>query len=391
MKNRIAAAQAKLGHNQAILLFQGDAATRSNDVHYPSHPNVDQFYLTGIKEPLMWLLVLPMQSIVFSRECSEKNRLWEGSRLAAKCINKHGIDHWHPIEKSSTLITQYLENAQINEVYTNSHLENISSTIKKIDIKSLSHPMRLIKDHDEINAIRQATSISAQGHNFLMQNIQNFKTELELEGAFYQFICQNLTRDLAYPPIIASGLNACTLHYQKNSDKLLNEHLILVDAGCEYLGYASDITRTFPKSGQFEAQQQALYEAVLDAQLSCIAMLRPGVNWSDVQSHAAGVLTQHLIDLNYLSGTVNDHIAQKSYQRYFPHGIGHSVGLDVHDTRFKTLQANMVVTIEPGIYIPEEKIGIRIEDMVLITSDGYQVLSHEAVKSIPEITKLCKN
>jgi Xaa-Pro aminopeptidase len=390
MKNRIATSQAKLKDNQAILIFQDDAAIRSNDVQHLFHPNVDQYYLSGMKEPLLWLLILPTQSIVFSRECSEKNRLWEGKRLANRCIKEYSIDHWHPIEKINTLIPQYLENYQISEIYTNTDLNRIAPTVKQHDIKTLTHPMRLIKDSDEIKAIKKATSISANGHNFLMENVRNYHNELCLEGAFYQFICQHNTRDLAYPPIIASGINACTLHYQQNNDDLSQDHLILVDAGCEYLGYASDITRTFPKAGRFTTKQQAIYEAVLDAQHSCITMLKPGIKWSDVQSHAAGILTQHLIDLNYLSGTVNDHIAQQSYKKYFPHGIGHGVGLDVHDARFKELQTNMVVTIEPGIYIPQEKIGIRIEDMILITPDGCDVLSHEAVKSISDIEKLCK-
>ncbi|MDC3181029.1 aminopeptidase P family protein [Gammaproteobacteria bacterium] len=390
MNNRIPLAQSTLKTSQAILLFQDEAPIRSHDVHYIFHPDPDIYYLSGLREPKLWLLILPTQTIVFSRPCLEKNRLWEGKRLADACLNHPHINQWHPLDELREHLFDYLEAENISEIYTNTDLKLTDIPYQHLDIQSLTHPMRAIKDDIELQYLQHAASISAQGHNHLMQAVNQLNNEIELEGAFLNFLYQHQIRHVAYPSIVASGINACTLHYQQNNAPLGQNDLILVDAGCEYQGYAADITRTFPKNGKFNKKQQAIYEAVLDTQMRCISYLKPNLAWSDVQAYSVQVITQHLIDLGYLFGSVDDNIKNQSYLTYFPHGIGHGLGLDVHDARIHTLEPNMVVTIEPGVYVHEEKIGVRIEDMILITADGCQNLSHEAAKSVSEIEKQCK-
>jgi Xaa-Pro aminopeptidase len=272
--------------------------------------------------------------------------------------------------------------------------------------------MRVLKSPAEIELMRKAAQISAHAHRTLMTHCRVNQKEYELEALFQYQCMQAGARALAYPSIIAGGSNACILHYIKNDETLKDGDLVLVDAGAEYQNYASDITRTFPVNGQFNAFQKALYQVVLKAQCAAIELLKPGLIWEQLQGVMVEILTEGLLELGILKGNLKKLIAEKAYQKFYMHSSGHWLGLDVHDVGSyaseqcsqklsargtRILEAGMVLTIEPGIYIPKgacdvpeqwRGIGIRIEDDILVTPTGYEVLSAGIPKTVEEIEDL---
>jgi Xaa-Pro aminopeptidase len=269
------------------------------------------------------------------------------------------------------------------------------------------HEMRLFKDEDEISIMKKACSISAQAHIRAMKSVKPGMFEYELEAEYVHEFMKNGARDCAYTPIVGSGNNSCILHYNQNDRKMENGDLVLVDAGCEYQGYASDITRTFPVNGKFSPEQKLIYEIVLEAHKNCIEMLKPGISWMDVHRQSIETITKGLIEINLLSGSLEENIEKENYSKFYMHRVGHWLGLDVHDVGgygsegdWRLMEPGMVTTIEPGIYIkeglegvPEEfhKIGVRIEDDVLITDDGYEILSSEVPVDVESIEKLASS
>jgi Xaa-Pro aminopeptidase len=270
-----------------------------------------------------------------------------------------------------------------------------------VDLTKTVHEMRLIKSLAEINLMRQAAEISAIAHNRAMEVCRPGMNEYQIEAEMvYQFQSHG-ARYSAYTPIVSSGIQTCTLHYNDNNRIIKNNSIVLIDAGCEYQNYASDVSRTFPANGRFSAAQRAIYDIVLEAQLAGIQAVRPGAQWGAIQNAIVKVITQGLIDLKLLKGTLRDLLEKKAYTKFYMHGAGHWLGLDVHDVgRYKIddawrrLQPGMTLTVEPGIYISEKtpgvpkqwhNTGVRIEDDILVTKKGCEVLSAGTPKTIEEI------
>jgi Xaa-Pro aminopeptidase len=276
-----------------------------------------------------------------------------------------------------------------------------------VDLLPLLDEMRLLKDEHEQAIMRRAAGISAAAHVRAMRAARAGVFEYELEAELLYEFRRNGAQAPAYNAIVAAGANACVLHYSVNNAQAQDGDLVLIDAGCELDGYAADITRTFPVNGRFSAPQKRLYELVLAAQAAALKAIGPGLPYSGAHEAAVAVLAQGMLDLGLLQGTLDEVIAAKRYTQFYMHGTGHWLGMDVHDVGqyrdvtqadkpSRLLQAGMVVTVEPGIYVrpaegvPEEywNIGIRIEDDVLVTADGHAILSAAAPRTVAEIEQL---
>ena len=271
------------------------------------------------------------------------------------------------------------------------------------DVRALVDEMRLVKDAHELGVMRRAAAISAGAHKRAIRAARPGRFEYELEAELLYEFRRHGAQFPAYWPIVASGANACVLHYVSNDDVLRDSELVLIDAGCELAGYASDITRTFPVGARFSAAQREVYEIVLAAQAAAIGKVRTGSGWNEPHDAAVRVLAQGMIDLKLLAGTLDEVLEKETYQRFYMHRTGHWLGLDVHDAgdykhagKWRTLTPGMVLTVEPGLYIrPADDvpkalrgIGIRIEDDVLVTSGDCEVITHETPKSIADIEAL---
>ncbi|HXK55097.1 MAG TPA: M24B family metallopeptidase, partial [Gammaproteobacteria bacterium] len=266
------------------------------------------------------------------------------------------------------------------------------------------HDMRLYKSRSEIKIMRDAARISAKAHVQAMKTCRPGLGEWQLEAELVHTCTAAGARDQAYSPIVGGGANACVLHYTENRAELRDGDLLLIDAGCELDCYASDITRTFPVNGRFSSPQRALYELVLRAQLAAIDKVRPGNHWNDPHMAAVRVITKGLVELGILKGYVPTLIKNEAYKRFYMHRTGHWLGMDVHDVgdykvdgEWRLLEPGMVLTVEPGLYIPEGckgvakkwwNIGIRIEDDVVVTRSGCEVLTRDAPKGVAEIETL---
>ncbi|HNY46463.1 MAG TPA: M24 family metallopeptidase, partial [Casimicrobium sp.] len=280
----------------------------------------------------------------------------------------------------------------------------VSAPTSVIDVRATLDEMRLIKDAHEINLMRRAAEISSQAHARAMRTARPGQFEYHVEAELaHEFIRQG-SRAPAYNHIVASGPNACVLHYNDSNRKMQDGDLLLIDAGCEYAGYASDITRTFPVNGKFTAPQRDVYQAVLNAQLACMESLKPGKPFNEYHDVATRVLSQGMLDLGLLKGSLEQVLEEKTYMQFYMHRAGHWIGMDVHDAGdyrkqgvWQTLKPGMVITNEPGLYIrpdanvPEHfwNIGIRIEDDVLITEGGNENLTITTPKTVAEVEAAC--
>jgi Xaa-Pro aminopeptidase len=368
--------------------------------------------LSGFNEAESTLVLLineknDVQSIAFVPEKDELKEIWDGYRAGPEgamkdygfdlAYNNTEIDHrlpdllaghnqvFYPVGKSKTLdadIIEWIKSAKSKDRH--------SSAIDIADASSKVGNQRLIKDEDEIEIMKKACQISAEAHVEAMKFVKPGLTEQEME-AFYQYeFSKRGGRFSAYTPIVAGGENACVLHYVENSKPLLDGELLLVDAGCEFELYASDITRTYPINGKFSAPQLAIYEVVLEAQLKSIEAISTNNNVMDAQIISEKVITQGLIDLGLLQGSMEELHATGAFKKFYMHKIGHWLGIDVHDAgdymengEYMRFKPGMVTTVEPGIYISsssnvEDKwkgIGIRIEDDILVTAEGNENLT----------------
>ena len=271
------------------------------------------------------------------------------------------------------------------------------------DFRPILHEMRLFKSACEVAVMKAAGEISARAHKRAMQYATPGCFEYQLEAEIHHEFATAGARSPAYSTIVGSGENACILHYTQNDAEIKDGDLILIDAGAEYQGYAADITRTFPANGKFSQPQRDIYSVVLKAQQSVLAMLGPGVTLSEAMLHSAEVITEGLVNLGILQGSVAENLEQETWRDYYMHGLGHYLGLDVHDVgnykiegEDRRLKPSMVITVEPGIYISEDSdvpdqykgIGVRIEDDVVITATGIEILTADVPKDIEEIEAL---
>ncbi len=412
------------------VLSTASMQTRSNDTEYPFRPNSDFYYLTGFEEDNSVVVLSKKgdehKTVLFVQEKVPEMELWTGERLgvdaAKECFDfdeVYGIKSFE--EQLKELLKEqtslYFELFDDNQIYrqlkaaakTMLHTRGVNRSPRTFsDITKLTQQMRLVKSSEEVALIKQALVITEQAHHQAMKVCRPEMLEYQLQAEYeYVFKKEGAYSD-AYTTIIAGGNSANTLHYIKNTQPLKAGELVLVDAGCEYGFYASDITRTFPVNGTFTPAQKELYNMVLDVQLKVIAAIKPGGSKKELQAFSEKLLTEGMVALGVLEGDVDKLIDEKEHKKYYPHGIGHWMGLDVHDpcpysddNGDELLFAEgMVLTIEPGIYLPEDDmnvpekyrgIGIRIEDNVLVTKEGCDNLSKAIAKTVDEIESMCKS
>ncbi len=388
--------------------------TRSNDTEYPYRQDSNFYYLTGYKEDNSCLMILKKKkkykTILFVEKKDERRELWNGKRLGKKAAKKvFSVDNIYEIDcfekkftKKSSLKQHLYYDFKLNYLRFKA-LKRISKGINThINIAKNIEKMRLIKSPSEIKIIKKAIKISKTAHHQAMKVKKTDKYEYELQAVFENIFKLHGAYSDAYTSIIAGGNSANTLHYIENNQKLKNDDLILIDAGCEYDYYASDITRTIPVNAKFTQPQKELYNMVLDVQVKIIDMIKPGVKRSFLQSESEKLLCDGMVKLGILKGKVKKLLKQKKHKKYYPHGIGHWMGIDVHDEAPYTdkfgkeivLSAGMVLTIEPGIYCNKDDlsisekyrgIGVRIEDDILVSKKGYKNLSSNIVKNVEDI------
>ena len=418
--------------NGVAILFAAPERMRSNDTEYPYRQDSYFYYLSGFTEPeaVMILDGANRTSTLCCRPKDPDMETWVGFRygpdLAAQVF---GFDAACNISEWQQRLQQHLSHAE--SIYALWQHDGVADNdiigmwrklcadvaYRKIDgnivtpaqtlgdLAPILDEMRLIKDAHEIALLRTAGQLSAEAHNKAMQAACKGVTEYQLEAEILYHFTRNTARSPAYNSIVAAGKNACTLHYVQNNAVLQDGQLVLIDAGAEYGCYAGDITRTFPVNGRFTGAQKAVYEIVLEANKQAIAAIAPNVLWQEVSDVALKVLVTGLVDLKLLHGNVEDNIAMQAYRRFYMHGIGHWIGLDVHDVggRFyqgqpRLMLENMCTTVEPGLYInaaddipPEfHNIGIRIEDNVRVTATAAEVYTNATPKEIEDIEALMR-
>jgi Xaa-Pro aminopeptidase len=401
--------------------------TRNRDVNYPFRQDSDFYYLTGFNEPDALAVFVPGRAqgeyILFCREFDAKKALWEGAHSGLEGATTHyDADDAFPIDDLDDILPGLLENKTkvfypmgcnleldhnllewINHIRNQSR-SGIIAPGELVSLALILHEMRLFKSAEELKLMRRAAEVSAHAHIRAMKNCKAGLYEYQIEAELIHHFIDNGLRAVAYPSIVAGGKNACTLHYTENNSKLKNGDLLLIDAGAECDHYAADITRTFPISGRFNEAQKQLYQLVLNAQTAALEQIKPGLPWNLAHDASVEVLTQGLLDLGLLKGKLKKLIKDEKYKQFYMHRIGHWLGMDVHDVgdykikqEWRLLEAGMVLTVEPGLYIPvdcksvDEKwrgIGIRIEDDVLVTPTGHEILTSGVPKSIADIEAL---
>jgi len=416
-----------IGNGSIVILPSTPISYRNRDVEYPYRPDSDFYYLTGIPEPEAVAVLIPGRKqgefIMFCRERDAKMEAWTGPRIGQeRACSVYGADDAFPIDDIDEILPGLLEDCEKVYYTMGSHQEfdqklmewlnqirqksraGIHTPAEFVALDHLLHEMRLFKSVGEVKAMHKAARISALAHQRAMRFCRPGMMEYQIEAELIHEFMHHGARSPAYPPIVGGGSNACVLHYTDNNEVLNDGDLLLIDAGAEYDGYAADITRTFPVNGRFTPSQAAIYEVVLAAQLAAIRKVVPGNHWNDPHDAAVRTLTKGLLELGLLKGSLRELIKSEAYRRFFMHRTGHWLGMDVHDVgdykignAWRLLEPGMVMTVEPGIYIPDHskgvakkwwKIGVRIEDDVLVTRDGHEVLSNDAPKSIAAIEAL---
>ncbi len=404
---------------------------RNRDTEYLFRQDSDLLYLTGFTEPDAVLVLAPGRThgevVLFCREREPRAELYDGERLGPeRAVEQLRIDDAFPINDMEDILPGMLEGRERIYVtlgeypeFDNRLLHWVNSIRAReaggarspgqfVALKHLLHEQRLFKSAAELRLMREAARITVSAHRRAMAACRPGMTELALEAELqHEFLTQG-ARAAAYPSIVGSGANACVLHYVANSGVLRDGELVLIDAGCEYEHYAADVTRTFPVNGRFTAAQQALYEVVLEANRQAIASCRPGVHFMTPHEAALRVMVEGLLALGLLAGELEEVLETEAYRPFCPHNTSHWLGSDVHDVgdyrvggAWRQLEPGMVLTIEPGIYIPRSEvsahlpprwrgIGIRVEDDVLISRGGHEVLTAEAPKSVADVTRTMK-
>jgi Xaa-Pro aminopeptidase len=415
-----------MGQNSVAIIAAAPERVRSKDTYYPYKQSTNLSYLCGFAEPSAVMLLLPNRPqgefILFCRDKDPLRETWDGHRtgpLQAK--NILGADDAFPIDDIEDILPGLLEDKEhvyysagkdkafdsrlmrwVDEVRNNTAKGN--SNCDFVDLDHLLGELRLIKSAAEIKLMRKAADISAQAHCRAMRHCSAGQKEYQLQAEIeHQFMMAGASGP-AYTSIVGSGANACVLHYIENRATLKSGDLVLIDAGCEYHNYAADITRTFPVNGKFSSAQAAIYDVVLAAQDAAIKTIAPGVTFDKANTAAIAVITQGLIDIGILNGDAENLIADGAYRDFYMHSVSHWLGMDVHDVgdykvdnQWRVYEAGMLLTIEPGIYISADNsavdnkwrgIGVRIEDNILVTKNGYEVLTDGVPKQRDQIEKL---
>ena len=401
-------------------------ARRSNDTHYRFRQDSDFFYLTGFEEPDSLAVIKPegeKRYTLFVRPRDPEREIWDGRRAGVEgAKSEFGAEESFPIAEFESKLAEFLNGADVlyYRLGVDSELDNkiiqeisrMRSLNRKpihppetiIDPATIVHEMRVLKSEDEIAIMQASADIAAEAHCEAMKAVRPGMQEYQIEALIEQIFRRHGANGPAYTSIVGGGPNATVLHYINNDGELRDGDLLLLDAGAEYKGYASDITRTFPINGRYTKPQRDIYDLVLKAQMACVEMVRPGVTHDQLKQHSIEMLTEGMVELGLLEGKTEDLIKEKKYEKFYMHGLGHMLGIDVHDvgryyygTESRALEAGVVMTVEPGIYIaPDTKdvpekylgIGVRIEDDVLCTNNGPRVLTTKVPKHAEEIEAL---
>jgi len=403
-------------------------ATRNRDSMFPYRHDSYFYYMSGFPEPdaVIALVADPDgdRHVLFCREKDQEREIWDGFRYGPDAAREiFGFDEAHPIDELDGLLPDLA--ADRPALYTplglfapwDHKISNLLNEVRKrirtgvaapeeiVDVRQAIDTLRLVKDEHEIALMRRAAAISASAHRRAMDRTRAGWHEYQVEAELAHEFLRSGAQAVAYPSIVAGGPNACVLHYRENSRQLQDGELLLIDAGCEYQGYASDITRTFPVSGRFTGPQKAVYEVVLAAQLACLDAVRPGADFHGYHKTAERVLAQGYIDIGLCRGSLDEVLDTGAYKQFYMHRAGHWLGMDVHDAGLyqvkgasQKLVPGMVLTVEPGTYIrpadnvPDDfwDIGIRIEDDVLVTATGIENLTLGAPKSVAEVEAACR-
>ncbi len=432
----------RMGPGSIALLPAASSMPRNRDVHYPYRQDSDFYYLTGFPEPEAVAVLAPggeREFLLFCRERDPQMEIWHGRRAGPRgAMDRYGVDNAHPITEIDRRLPPLLENRErvfyaigynpdfdrqvmdwINQVRGKAR-SGVRAPVAFIALEHLLHAMRLRKEPEEIAVMRESARIAVEAHCRAMRTCRPGMLEYELEAEILHTFLRN-GAGWSYPSIVGGGDNSCILHYTENNAPLRDGDIVLIDAGAEVDGYASDITRSFPVNGRFSGEQRAIYELVLAAQKAAIAKVRPGCHFNEPHDAAVRTLTEGLVALGLLRGEAEALIEQEQHKQFYMHRTGHWLGMDVHDVGdyktgddWRVFEPGMVTTIEPGLYIPAGgkvmdahwarlgvyleselderwwRIGVRIEDDVLVTTDGNEVLTAGAPKEIDAIEALMR-
>ena len=413
--------------NSIAIIPSAREQVRSRDTEYPFRQDSDFYYLCGFTEPNAVLALIPGrrhgQFVMFCRERDPAMELWHGFRSGPEgACEKHGADDAFPIGDIDDILPGLIEgrervyysmgrsadfDRQIMAWVNSIRSKESSGAVPPgefTDLDHMLHELRLFKSAAELRLMRRAGEITARAHQRAMRGCRPGLYEYQLEAELQHEFATSGARHPAYPSIVGSGDNACVMHYVENASKMRDGDLVLIDAGCEFEYYAADVTRTVPVNGRFSREQRALYELVLRAQLAAIAEVKPGNHWNQPHDASVRVITEGLVALGLLKGKVPGLIKREAYRTYYMHRVGHWLGLDVHDVgdyrlgeEWRLLEPGMVMTVEPGLYVAPQNskvakkwrgIGIRIEDDVVVTEQGCEVISAGVPKTIEEIEAL---
>src|SRR5688572_8781790 len=413
----------RMDQKSVAIIPSARETTRSNDTHYRFRQDSDFLYLTGFDEPDSIAVIAPgrdQKYTLFVRPRDPEQEIWVGRRAGLEGAREEfGADEAFPIAEFESKLQDILDGAQNLYYRLGVHTELDSSIIRKIsemralnrkpihpprtiiDPATIVHEMRVLKSPEELEIMQKAADIAAEAHVEAMKAVRPGMKEYEVEALLEQYFRRHGADGPSYTSIVGAGANATILHYVNNDGELRDGDLLLVDAGAEVKGYASDITRTFPVNGRYSPAQREIYDVVLETQISCVDMVRPGTTHDELKAHSVEILTEGMVRIGLLKGKPGDLIKEEKYKQFYMHGLGHLLGIDVHDVgiyyydkQSRALEPGMVMTVEPGIYVaPDTKdvpekflgIGVRIEDDVLCTNNGPRVLTTKVPKQAEEI------
>jgi len=411
-----------MGDDAIAILPAAPVLLRNRDVEHGFRQDSDFFYLSGFPEPEAVVVLVPGRKkgkyVLFCRERDRQKEIWNGYRFGPEgAVEQFAADEAYPIDDIEEILPGLMEHSErvyytigLNPEFDKQVMACVNSLRSRarggvhvpyefVSLEHLLHDMRLYKSRDELRLMRKAAKISVQAHINAMKACQPGMYEYELEAEFlYQFHREGA--GWAYPSIIGGGANSCILHYTENNQMLNEGEMVLIDAGAEYKGYAADITRTFPVNGKYSAAQAEIYELVLAAQDAAIKKVKPGNHWNDPHNAAVRVLTKGMVELGLLKGKAAELVKKGDYSKYYMHRTGHWIGMDVHDVgdykvddEWRLLEPGMVLTVEPGLYIPRGSrgakrwwdIGVRIEDDIAVTKDGHDLLTKGLPRTVKEV------
>jgi Xaa-Pro aminopeptidase len=416
----------RMDQNSVAIIPSAREATRSNDTQYRFRQDSDFLYLTGFDEPDSIAVIAPgreQKYTLFVRPRDREQEIWVGRRAGVEgAVADFGADVAFPAEAFDEKLLEILDGAKnlyyrlgVNEDFDKKMIAKLASvrTLNRkpihvpqtiIDPATIVHEMRVFKSEEELEYMQKAADIAAEAHVAAMKAARPGMKEYEIEALIEQIFRLKGASGPSYNSIVGGGANATVLHYINNDGELRDGELLLIDAGAEYKGYASDITRTFPINGKFTEAQRQIYDLVLKTQMSCVEMVRPGTTHDQLKQHSVEMLTEGMVEIGLLKGKPEDLIKEEKYKQFYMHGLGHLLGIDVHDVgvyyqekQSRALEPGMVMTVEPGLYVaPDTKdvpekflgIGVRIEDDVLCTNNGPRVLTTKVPKQAEEIEAL---